>query len=182
MLCIMMSAPSLRTASLPAVTAPVRRPPPGWLTVCILLLCWAVPALGDTHRRLVAPQGVAVGGFDPVAYFAEGRAQPGAPDIALRWRGVRWHFATPAHRAAFEANPKAYLPQFGGFCALSVAQGRPVPADPEHWAVIDGRLYMAEGAAELARFMTDPQGMLRAARSNWPPRRAEAASAEDERD
>lgn len=140
------------------------------------VLCATVPALADTHRRLASPQGVAVGGFDPVTYFTDGRAEPGAPDIALRWRGVRWHFATPAHRAAFEANPKAYLPEFGGFCALSVAQGRPVPASPEHFVLIEGRLYMAEGAAALAEFMAAQAELLRAARANWPPRPAALAS------
>jgi hypothetical protein len=151
-------------------TIPCRSPLRTAALALVALLLAALPAVADVHMRLAAPQGVAIGGYDPVSYFADGRAEPGAPDIALRWRGVRWHFATVAHRAAFEANPKAFVPEFGGFCALSVAQGRPVPASPEHFALIDGRLYMAEGGAALAQFLATPQELLQAARDNWPPR------------
>jgi hypothetical protein len=165
----------MKPAASPLPAASRRRPLWGALAACLAVLVWAAPALAEAHQRLAAPQGVAVGGFDPVAYFIDGRAQPGAPDIALRWRGVVWHFTTPAHRAAFEADPKAYLPQFGGFCALSVAEGRPVPASPEHWVLFEGRLYMARSAAALAQFLADPQPALQAARANWPPRPSEIA-------
>ena len=161
----------------PAHARPARPTPRPWgvgvvrlLLAGVLGLLWVLPAAADRHGRLAALNGVAVGGYDPVAYFTDGRAEPGAPEIALRWRGVRWHFASPAHRSAFEANPKAYLPQFGGFCALSVALGSPVPASPEHFVLIDGRLYLAEGAAALTRLLDAPQDMLQAARANWPPR------------
>lgn len=161
----------MSAAAFPFVNSLPTRAPlwPAALALLALMLA-GLPAMADGHRRLAAPQGVAVGGYDPVAYFTDGRAEPGAPEIALRWRGVRWHFASPAHRSAFEANPKAYLPQFGGFCALSVALGSPVPASPEHFVLIDGRLYLAEGAAALTRLLDAPQDMLQAARANWPPR------------
>lgn len=138
----------------------------------LALVGTAAPA--EQRLRLVAPEGVAVGGFDPVAYFSDGRAVPGEHGIALRWRGVRWHFASPDHRAAFEADPKAFLPQFGGHCAVSVVTGHPVPGDPEHWIIVEGRLYLTAGAPQLAQFSADPVGMLQAARTAWTRRSVEA--------
>jgi len=143
-----------------------------WAMLLGLLLSTG-PAVAEQRGRVMAPAGVALAGFDPVAYFTDGRAVPGRTDIALRWRGVRWHFATAAHRAAFEANPKAYVPQFGGLCALSVVRGEPEPGHPEHWTIVDGRLYFAAGAAQLAQVMGDPAGTIRNARSNWAAARAD---------
>ena len=137
-------------------------------------LLWPQPALADRHGRIVAPGGVALDGFDPVAYFQDGAARPGDPAIALRWRGVRWHFTTPTHRSAFEANPKAYLPAFGGHCPVSVAGGDPRPADPRHWAIVEGRLYIAAEPAALARFKAHADRLRQAAKAQWtgPPRLA----------
>lgn len=132
-----------------------------------ILLCLGGAAPAEQSARLTGSSGIALGGFDPVAYFTDGQAVAGEAGIALRWRGVRWHFATPAHRAAFEANPQAYLPQFGGFCAVSVAQGRPVPGDPRHWAIVDGRLYFTSDAAHLAQVMGNPSTLLQSARNSW---------------
>ena len=144
------------------------------LVAGLLLALPGGPAWAEQRAGQVTSTGVALGGFDPVAYFTDGRAVAGEPAIALRWRGVRWHFASPAHRAAFEANPQAYMPQFGGYCAVSVAQGRPVPGNPEHWAILDGRLYFASDAARLVQVLGDPTA-LQSARSSW----SRSASAED---
>ncbi len=136
--------------------------------LAVLAALWSASASADPQARLVALDGVAVAGFDPVAFFVDGRALSGQPEIALRWRGVRWHFASPGHRAAFEADPHAYAPQFGGYCALSVARGRPVPADPRYWAIMDGRLYLAEGPGPLALLLASPAETVHAAQQNWP--------------
>ncbi len=142
------------------------------LRVAALSLVTMAPALADPLARLAAPNGVAVGGFDPVAYFADASAIPGLAEVALRWRGVLWHFASPEHRAAFEANPKAFIPQFGGFCPVSLAEGRRIPADPAHWVILDGRLYLTVGASELAILRSRPQAVVTAARGNWSRRSA----------
>ncbi len=130
-------------------------------------LVWPLAAAADRHGRLAVASGVAVGGYDPVAYFRDGVARPGDPGIALRWRGVRWHFATPAHRAAFEANPKAFAPAFGGHCAVSLADGQPRHGDPRHWAIVDGRLMLTAEATGLARLLASPEAIVQGARLVW---------------
>ena len=158
----------------PAHARPARPTPRPWgvgvvrlLLAGVLGLLWVLPAAADRHGRLAALNGVAVGGYDPVAYFHEGAARPGNPEIALRWRGVRWHFATPAHRAAFEANPKAYAPAFGGHCAVSVADGLPRRGDPLHWLILDGRLVLTAEPSGLARLRATPDAVLQSARRHW---------------
>jgi len=133
----------------------------------LVALVLATAGAADPGPRINAVAGVAVGGYDPVAYFAEGRAVAGDAKIALRWRGVRWHFSTPAHRAAFEADPRAYLPQFGGFCALAMSEGRAVPANPENWVILEGRLYLTETPVGKSRLDANPSMLVARARSNW---------------
>lgn len=181
-----LSGPAVLRHSLAMLARPALASPPfparallrGAALAAALLLCalaFAGAALADPARaRVAAPEGVAVGGYDPVAYFVDGSAVPGRPDIALRWRGVRWHFATAAHRSAFEADPMSFAPQFGGYCAISIGTGQPVAADPRHWAIVDGRLYLAQNAAHLSRILADPQATLAQARQNWPRRGAAA--------
>ena len=146
---------------------------PALLAIGLAVLATAVCAYrapAEPLAHAVAPEGVAMGGFDPVAYFTDGAAARGQPGIVLRWRGLTWHFASPAHRAAFEANPKAYLPEFGGFCPMSVGAGSPVPGNPEHWVILDGRLYLAAGPGQLAAFREHGQTAVQAARGNWTRR------------
>lgn len=132
--------------------------------VCTLVLpvagLWTDAALADSRARIIASAGVAVGGYDPVAYFTEGRAVPGRAEIALRWRGVRWHFATPSHRQAFEANPRSYAPQFGGHCAVGVSRGDLRPGNPELFMIHDDRLYLVESPAEHGRLSSAPTAVL----------------------
>ena len=159
-----------------APAAPESRPLLALLLALALGLLWAPPAAADKPGRLASAGGIAVGGYDPVAYFRDGTARPGDPAIALRWRGVRWHFATPAHRAEFEADPKAYAPILGGHCAASMADGRPREGDPRHWTILEGRLVLTAEAADLARLLAEPQAILHSARQHWNATRNRANS------
>lgn len=92
--------------------------------------------------------GLALQGFDPVAYFAASRATPGRPDLETDWGGARWRFSTDANRQTFLADPGLYAPRCGGYCALAVSlSGNPdapsAPAgSPHYWTVESGRLYV----------------------------------------
>ena len=93
--------------------------------------------------------GVALGGYDPVAYFTEGAARAGSSEWQAEWGGGTWHFASDAHRTAFLADPEAYAPQFGGHCAFAASLGIKTPGAPETWSIIDGRLFLnANGVAK----------------------------------
>lgn len=90
---------------------------------------------------------VAIQGYDPVAYFTDGKAMMGSADHSYQFDGAIWHFASDVHRALFIADPDRYMPQYGGFCANTVANnGGLTVANPNAWVVVEGKLYMFAGA------------------------------------
>jgi len=89
------------------------------------------------------PSGLAIQGYDPVAYFASGKALEGKKDISLQYQGATYQFANTSDRDAFKANPGKYEPQYGGWCAYAMgAKGEKVAIDPETFKIVDGKLYL----------------------------------------
>jgi hypothetical protein len=85
---------------------------------------------------------LAIQGYDPVAYFTDGKPTQGKPEIEYGWDEHRYRFSTPEHRELFKADPVRYVPQFGNFCAMALAKGEIVVANPENWLISDGKLYV----------------------------------------
>ena len=112
--------------------------------------------------------GPAVGGYDPVSYFTEDGPVMGDPAISLDWNGATWRFATTAHRDAFRANPEAYAPQFGGYCAWAASQGYIAPGDPLIWRIVDGRLYLNFNARAQSLWEGDLPDAIARGQANWP--------------
>jgi hypothetical protein len=113
---------------------------------------------------------VAILGYDTVAYFTEGRPLRGKPEISHSWLGATWQFASTANRDAFAANPISYAPQYGGFCAGSVAAGNVTDnIDPEAFRIIDGKLYLFGGKAGIEQDF-DPAApkILADGEAHWP--------------
>ena len=112
--------------------------------------------------------GIAIDGTDPVAYFTEGRPVPGSPAHELVWMGATWRFSSAATRAAFEADPYAYAPQYGGWCAWAVAEGYTASTVPEAWSIVDGRLYLNFSRGVQRRWERDIPGNIARGDANWP--------------
>jgi hypothetical protein len=117
---------------------------------------------------IYAEDGVAIGGTDPVAYFTEGRPVRGLREHALMWRGVEWRFSSAETRAAFEADPTRFAPQYGGWCAWAVAEGYTASTTPEAWAIVDGKLYLNYSRGIQRRWERDVPGNIARADGNWP--------------
>jgi YHS domain-containing protein len=116
-----------------------------------------------------APDGVAIRGTDPVAYFTEGRAVPGTPEHALEWNGATWHFASAETRDRFADDPRAYAPQYGGFCAWAVAEkGKLYSTQPDNWAIVDGKLYLNYNDDIQARWQQDIPRFIAEGDERWP--------------
>ena len=120
--------------------------------------------------------GVVIHGYDPVAYFTEGRPVPGRPDLSVEHAGGKYLFASTANRDAFKAHPEKYAPQYGGFCAYGVAVGKKFDVDPSSWRVVDGKLYLNLNPEILEKWSADTNGNIRKAEENWPGIRAKAPS------
>lgn len=123
---------------------------------------------GSTSEVNVDERGIALGGYDPVAYFDSGRPTRGLDRVSASYGGARYLFASVAHRRAFLANPRKYIPEFGGFCATGTAFGEKVDVDPETGKIVNGKLYLNNGPKALQIFNQDSSGIIGKAQTNWP--------------
>ena len=120
--------------------------------------------------------GVAVRGTDVVAYFTESAPVPGSSDHAYDWSGVTWHFASAENRDAFAANPEAYAPQYGGYCAWAVAaKSELYSTQPRNWSVVDGKLYLNFNDGVQDTWNGDIPGFISTGDQNWPGLRDQLA-------
>ena len=116
------------------------------------LLVFALPSLAGQQVNKDRND-LAIKGYDPVAYFTEGRPVPGKAEFEHRWENAIWRFSSAGHRELFASAPENYAPRYGGFCAGAMALGWKAPIDPEAWVIIDGKLYLnfsKDGRDELA--------------------------------
>lgn len=111
--------------------------------------------------------GVALGGFDPVSYFRMQRAERGNPDYRHRYNDTTWYFTSELHRDLFAEDPQQYTPQYGGFCAYALSQGKLVPVDPHAWTVHAGKLYLNYSTRVRDAWRADIEGHLERAAAHW---------------
>jgi hypothetical protein len=112
--------------------------------------------------------GLAIKGYDPVAYFEDGKPEKGNLAYEFQWKGAMWRFSSAAHRDAFAKEPDRYAPQYGGFCAYGVSEGHTAPIDPEAWTIIDGKLYLNYDKQVREDWKKDTKGRIQKADQNWP--------------
>lgn len=111
----------------------------------------AVPGLNE-HVVADPATGVALFGYDPVAYFTDGRPTPGSRLIEAEWAGSAWRFSNEANRAAFLSAPEVYAPRYGGYDPLSVAKGFAAAGHPLLFVIRGDRLYLFRTAADRDAF------------------------------
>ena len=130
----------------------------------------AGPAGAATTERLVVDRhtGLALYGFDPVAYFTDVKPMVGRPEFELSFAGAVWRFRNEGNRAAFVDRPDVYMPRFGGYDPLAVVRGVAVPGDPQLWLVAQQRLFLFQTRASRATFAAAPGRFLAAAQEKWP--------------
>ena len=113
--------------------------------------------------------GIAINGYDPVAYFTENRAMKGSEEYSYEWLGTTWHFVSAKHRELFQSDPVKYAPQYGGYCAGEVVDGSvTVDVDPEAFKIIDGKLYLIYNKTYADEFEAHASDYIPKADANWP--------------
>jgi hypothetical protein len=132
-----------------------------------LLVAIERPAFAE-QPAVFAPGGLAIAGYDPVLYLTENRAQPGRPEFSIKWHGAMWRFASAETLSAFEMDPKAYAPQYGGYCAYAVSKDALATSDPEAFTVWQGRLYLNYSPDVRTLWREDIAGNVGRADNNWP--------------
>jgi len=111
--------------------------------------------------------GIAISGYDPVAYFLDQKATPGLATHTLTWSGSLWRFSTQAHLDSFKMAPERYAPQYGGYCAYGLSENHKSPTDPDAWTIIDNKLYLNYNMKIKGYWSKDIPGRIQAADLNW---------------
>lgn len=138
------------------------------VAAAILISATAVAASDTKPAVNKGAGGVAIRGYDPVAYLVGNAPAKGSPAFEYRWNDAVWQFASSANRARFIKDPGRYAPQFGGYCAWAISRGYTADADPEAWRIVDGRLYLIYSKTVQLRWEQDVEGNIVKARANWP--------------
>ena len=116
---------------------------------------------------------VALGGYDPVAYFVDGRPVKGLPAFSFTFDDVVYYFASAEHQKMFAADPDRYAPQYSGHCAAALSMGMKLEVDPQSWAISNGRLYVFNGKQGSSLFAEDSAGIIAKADANWAALKAQ---------
>ncbi len=127
----------------------------------------AMPALA-AQSAIYTKGGLAVGGYDTVAYFTEKKPRKGSAEHSLKWRGATWRFKSAENKALFEANPEKYAPQYGGYCAYAMASGDFVSTNPKAWDIYNDKLYLNYNSIIWAVWNRDKNGYVTRADKRWP--------------
>lgn len=112
--------------------------------------------------------GVAINGYDPVAYFTIGKPVEGDSAHSLDWNGATWRFSSAETLASFKADPDKYAPKYGGYCAFAVSRGYTASTDPAAWSIVDGSLYLNYSKGVRSRWESDQAANIAAGDNNWP--------------
>lgn len=136
----------------------------------IAIGCPASPAQAATTERIVTNRfsGVAIEGFDPVAYFVDGAAMQGTAEFEANLWGAVWRFRNEGNRASFLAHPEIYGPQFGGYDPADIARGVAVAGNPRFFVISAQRLYLFSREANRDAFAADPERFLYEVGKRWP--------------
>ena len=140
--------------------------------IAALLLAFVPSSLSAAGKPAPAVHttsaGLAAGGYDVTAYFLEGKAVRGSPEHELWIKGATWRFASASNKARFQADPDAYAPQFGGYCAWAVSQHYLAPGDPNYWKIVDRKLYLNFNARAKELWEADQEQAIERGHANWP--------------
>lgn len=140
------------------------------LLAVFCVLCNGIAGAAETTQRIVTDRftGLAIEGFDPVAYFVNRHPVLGLSEFEASKEGVVWRFHNEGNRASFLAHPEIYGPRFGGYDPVDIARGITVAGNPRFWLVTGERLYLFGFEANRAAFASDPKSFLTKAQARWP--------------
>jgi len=114
-----------------------------------------------------ATNGIALKGYDPVAYFTTGKPTPGTTEFSSSWNGATYRFASATDLNLFTADPGKYAPQYGGYCAYAISINRIADIDPSEWAIVDHKLYLNNNTLSQALWSLNKHSRISSGDRNW---------------
>jgi YHS domain-containing protein len=135
-------------------------------------IAFATGALAQSAAPGASPR-VALKGHDPVSYFTDGKPEHGSKEFTFAFDDTTYWFKNAEHRDKFAADPERYAPQFDGYCAIQLSRGHKVEADPEAWAITNGKLYVFSMKKGVPLFNKESVTIAEKAKENWPKLRTQ---------
>lgn len=119
--------------------------------------------------QVFTTDGKAIRGYDPIAFFTEGKPLKGADSLVYRWNDANWYFASRANMEKFKANPAAYAPQYGGYCAYGASdgEGHKAPTETDTWTIVNGKLYFNYNKKVKELWTKNQSELIKKADANW---------------
>lgn len=140
----------------------------------VIFISLLLAAILSSHALAVEPiysggqERAAIRGFDPVAYFTDHKAVKGDESYSYEYQGAIWFFSSTENRDLFAANPEAYAPQYGGYCAYAVSHNTTASIKPEYFTIHEGKLYLNYSQSVMKKWTKDKQRYIEEANQNWP--------------
>lgn len=131
-------------------------------------LVLASAAIYAQKAEVFSKSGLAIRGYDPVAYFTEGKAVKGDERFTLQWKDARWSFASAANLEAFRKQPEKYAPQYGGYCAYGCSNGYKASTEPDAFTIVNGKLYLNYNTKVRSDWEKSRDERIRKADAAWP--------------
>ncbi len=134
------------------------------------MLCFSIfsPVVADSKLVATQEDGIAIGGYDPVSFHQQSGPVMGTHDHILMWQGATWLFVSAKNMERFEANPRAFAPRFGGYCAFGLSVGTLVQANPQAWVLRDDGLYLFKDQLAAEVWLEDADNRINLAKGKWP--------------
>jgi YHS domain-containing protein len=140
------------------------------LFTLVATLALTVASNAESQKYLVnkTREGLALQGYDPVAYFTDNKPAKGSPKFKSSYDGANYYFASAAHKAQFDSNPEKYAPAYGGYCGYAASINRLSPVSPEWFQIEDGKLILQHNKKAFDKFNADLKDNVMKADANWP--------------
>jgi hypothetical protein len=135
--------------------------------IMAILFTGLLSAANAQKSAIYAPDGIALKGYDVVAFFTQGKPVKGSTDYSFQWNGVKWLFYSNADLETFKASPEKYAPQYGGYCAYGTAQGHKAPTQADTWTIVDHKLYFNYNTQVKEMWSKNRSTFIDTANKNW---------------
>jgi YHS domain-containing protein len=137
----------------------------------LLLLCSVLLSTGVFAKDAISTSwtnDLAVSGYDTVAYHTQQQAVEGDKAYQTQWQGATWQFSSADNLELFLIEPEKYAPQYGGYCAWAVSQGKTASSDPTQFEIVNGKLYLNYNKSIQKKWLADRDTLIVKAEQNWP--------------
>lgn len=138
------------------------------LFVLLLFLVSTSAQLLAQETDVFQKDGIAIRGYDPVAYFKQSKPVKGQETISYDWNGVKWLFSSDENKEDFKANPEKFAPQFGGYCAYGLSENHKSPTEPDAFTIVDDKLYLNYNLKVKELWKKDTPRRIKKANDLWP--------------